>query len=158
MYREVEGDLFDRKWGFDAIGHGVNLEGVMGSGIAPSFRRLSETMYGNYRVICQQGLMKPGAVYPYYVEENIGEYGQPDPFWIYNCATQVKQGPNANYVLIALAAHHMLDHALHNNIRSIGIPRIGCGIGGLEWERVSYILQSIFEPNKFVTLWAVTKK
>jgi O-acetyl-ADP-ribose deacetylase (regulator of RNase III) len=157
MYREVEGDLFDRKWKFDAIGHGVNLEGVMGSGIAPKFRRLSESMYQNYRVICQQGLMKPGAVYPYYVEENIGEFGQPDPFWIYNCATQVKQGPNANYVLIALAAHNMWEHALKNNIRTIGLPRIGCGIGGLEWERVSYILDGTFGATSDIEVTAVTR-
>jgi O-acetyl-ADP-ribose deacetylase (regulator of RNase III) len=152
MYREVEGDLFDPKWGFDAIGHGVNLEGVMGSGIAPFFRKKSEAMYQVYRQTCLRNEMLPGDVMAWEFAENA------KPRWIYNCATQVKQGRNANYVLVALAAHNMWDHALRNNVRSIGLPRIGCGIGGLEWERVTYILDGVFGATKDIEVTAVTRK
>jgi O-acetyl-ADP-ribose deacetylase (regulator of RNase III) len=152
MYREVEGDLFDPAWDFDAIGHGVNLDGVMGSGIAPFFRKKSEAMYQVYRDTCLKGEMLPGDVMAWEFAENAR------PRWVYNMATQVKQGPNASYVLIALAAHNVWTHAIENDVRKIGLPRIGCGIGGLEWERVTYILESTFGPSENIEVVAVTKK
>jgi O-acetyl-ADP-ribose deacetylase (regulator of RNase III) len=123
----------------------------MGSGIAPFFRRRSEAMYLVYKEACQKGELLPGEVFAWPLSDHAR------PQWIYNCATQVKQGRNANYVLVALAAHNMMMHALQNNVRTIGIPAIGCGIGGLEWERVSYILDGTFGPNKDVTLTAVLR-
>ena len=150
MLEVIEGDLFDHSHNFDAIGHGVNLEGVMGSGIAVIFRKMFPAMFEGYRTACRENHIAPGEIYPW--------YDVPRGTWVYNCATQVRQGPNANYALVALTAHHMLVHAQKNGVKSIGIPTIGCGIGGLEWPRVQYIYKSVFAPVEDVTLTVVHKK
>lgn len=151
MFTQIsDSDLFDEDHDFDALGHGVNLEGVMGSGIAVPFRRMYPNMFYNYAMLCQENRLPPGQVYPYFSAK--------DARWIYNCATQVSQGPNANYTLVALTAHHMLAHAQKNGVKSIGIPTIGCGIGGLEWPRVEYIYKSVFQGVPDVTLTVVHRK
>ena len=149
MFQEVEGDLFDPKWGFDAIGHGVNCEGVMGSGIAPRFRALSEPMYQAYRERCKTASLEAGDIFAWAP----GLDSKYD--YIYNMATQIFQGPNAAYVYVVLALMNMRDHARDRGVKHIGIPLIGCGIGGLEWYRVKYLCESVFEGEENITLTAV---
>lgn len=151
MFTEIsDGDLFDPAHKFDAIGHGVNLEGVMGSGIAVIFRKMDQAMYQGYRTACLESTLGAGEMYPWWSERN--------QQWIYNLATQIRQGPNASYVLIAMSAYFMFDHARRNGVRTIGIPTIGCGIGGLEWPRVRYIYKTIFDSIDDITLTVVHKK
>lgn len=152
MYREVEGDLFDPVWGFDAIGHGVNLDGVMGSGIAPLFRKKSEPMYQAYRSKCLDGTLQAGDAMPWTLALDC------QPWLIYNLATQIKQGPNAAYVYVAMGLMNMKQHAGRQFVREIGIPLIGCGIGGLEWPRVQYLCKQIFERDEEILLTVVHKK
>jgi O-acetyl-ADP-ribose deacetylase (regulator of RNase III) len=149
MYREIRGDLFDPSHNFDALGHGINLEGVMGSGIAVIFRKMFPAMYQGYRASCFQNHIEPGGIYPWHDARR--------DQWVYNCATQIRQGANASYPLVAISAHLMLEHACSNNVKSIGIPTIGCGIGGLEWPKVQYIYKMMFESNPHVTLTVVHK-
>lgn len=35
-----------------------------------------------------------------------------------------------------------------NNIDKLAIPRIGCGIDGLEWDKVSAVLEQVFGKEK----------
>lgn len=37
---------------------------------------------------------------------------------------------------------------LKNNINKLAIPRIGCGIDGLEWDKVSAVLEKVFGNEK----------
>lgn len=37
---------------------------------------------------------------------------------------------------------------LKNNIDKLAIPRIGCGIDGLEWDKVSAVLQKVFGDQR----------
>ncbi|NWR77359.1 OARD1 deacetylase, partial [Centropus unirufus] len=39
----------------------------------------------------------------------------------------------------------MKDHCLHNGVTDISMPRIGCGLDRLEWDKVSSILEEVFE-------------
>jgi O-acetyl-ADP-ribose deacetylase (regulator of RNase III) len=41
----------------------------------------------------------------------------------------------------------MLKHAKNNGIQTIGIPQIGCGIGGLGWRRVRKIIKQHAEKS-----------
>jgi O-acetyl-ADP-ribose deacetylase (regulator of RNase III) len=41
----------------------------------------------------------------------------------------------------------MLTHASNSGISSIGLPRIGCGIGGLIWEDVRNVLRTLAESS-----------
>lgn len=121
MIRFRQGGLFAS--GLPALAHGVNCKGVMGAGIAREFRARWPGMYESYRRRCLRGEMLPGEIQP---------WEDPDGPVIYNLATQQDPGPCAQPWMITAAAGQMITRARHDfGITEIGLPMIGCGIGGL---------------------------
>jgi O-acetyl-ADP-ribose deacetylase (regulator of RNase III) len=45
----ISGDLFENRFGAEAIGHGCNLQGSMGAGIAKIIKERYPEMYEEYR-------------------------------------------------------------------------------------------------------------
>ena len=125
------GNLFDTT--APAIGHGVNLEGNMGGGIAVLFKEKYPNMYITYKDKCELNLIRPGAVMVW----NGGDH------YVYNMATQVKPGPNANLMLVRYSAFHAAIDAMERGFDRIALPMIGCGIGGLVWEDVEQELLNV---------------
>ncbi|NXI48759.1 OARD1 deacetylase, partial [Chloroceryle aenea] len=41
----------------------------------------------------------------------------------------------------------MKSHCLNNGVTDISMPRIGCGLDGLDWNKVSAILGEVFEDT-----------
>jgi len=68
---------------------------------------------------------------------------------IMNIASQELPGPNATYPLLALAAEDAVRMLKKAGINSMAIPQIGCGIGGLEWEKVEQILLALEKDYDF---------
>jgi O-acetyl-ADP-ribose deacetylase (regulator of RNase III) len=143
-FREVEGDLFER--GFPAIGHGVNCRGVMGAGIAKEFRRRFPVMYQIYREKCEAGELYPGYFHAVPI----------DNVWIFNLATQQDPGADATLLAVETSVYRALRSCKLMGIRTLGVPRIGCGIGGLEWPDVREVLRGVVDMNPEVDLVAVT--
>jgi O-acetyl-ADP-ribose deacetylase (regulator of RNase III) len=121
----------------DALAHGVNVVGVMG-GIAGMFANKYPDMKNHYQEICKQGKLNPGQILPW------KEEGKPA---VYNLATQKNPGADAQYDLVDKTVKQMLKHAESNGIKTIGIPQIGCGIGGLGWRRVRRIIKTHAEKS-----------
>lgn len=120
MISFTEGDLFAS--GLPAIAHGVNCRGVMGAGIARQFRDRYPKMYESYRWRCLRGAMLPGEIL---VWRTLG-------ITVFNLATQDEPGANAKPRMITAAVGRMITEAYHDfKITEIGLPMIGCGIGGL---------------------------
>ena len=73
--------------------------------------------------------------------------GGPDQeFWscspILRPHTQDRPGPDAKLRWIAKSVAALLDELSYNNWNSrLGMPRIGCGIGGLDWIEVRMLLE-----------------
>lgn len=130
-YMERKGNIFDAD-DLDGLAHGVNCQGVMGAGIAKDFRLRWPVMYKGYRSLAEEGSLYPGKVFP---------YQSPEGRTIYNLCSQDRPGPDAKLRWVAQSVATMLDYAEDNQVRRIGIPRIGCGIGGLEWIDVRLILE-----------------
>lgn len=143
MFRTAIGDLFT--YDAPAIGHGVNAEGVMGSGIAVAFRERWPHMHETYVRLCEEEKDLAGKIYAYKEE---------DGPWILNLFTQKLQGPNARLVYIAFALNAAKEFAEGYDISEIAIPAIGCGVGGLTLEEVVPVLKEIFEESS-VTLTMV---
>lgn len=120
--RYRQGDLF--VFGGMALAHGVNCKGVMGAGIARSFRDRWPDMYRVYREACARGTLQPGQVMTWEVP-GTGTV-------IFNLATQYGTGRDAQPWAIATAIGQMILAARNLGIECIGMPMIGCGIGGLE--------------------------
>lgn len=84
--RFVTGDLFDQD--VPAIGHGVNAEGKMWSGIAVDMKNTFSKMNQDYVDLCKNGLVVPGSILPWWSEKR--------QQWIMNLVTQDKRGANAD--------------------------------------------------------------
>lgn len=135
MIHFIQGDLFVNKMHAAAFAHGCNCVGVMGAGIAKMFRLRWPGMYANYRAECWRKSFRPGDSLPYLEKEQ----------WIFCLGTQYQVGPDARLAWVERAASEMLKQADYLGIRSIAMPAVGCGIGGLQWVDVKEIFrQAVF--------------
>ena len=130
---QVAGNLFTYP-GLDSLGQGVNCEGVMGRGIAKGFRDLDEGMYRSYRELCLRGGLGLGGLHTWKLA---------DGRWVYNLASQFQRGPHARIHAIASSLDKALEHAVEHEVTSLGLPQIGCGIGGLHWPEVLDAIEQV---------------
>lgn len=130
----VKGDVFSGEHA-KVIAHGCNTAGAMGAGVAAIVRERHTRAHSEYMKLCKRRDFYPG----------IAQYVDVGWPWadsahqvtgIYNLGTQINPGPDADLKLIQIAFTNMAQHAAHKGIEVIGIPRIGCGIGGLNWMHV----------------------
>lgn len=131
--RTHTGNLFDLVDDVDAIAHGCNTVGAMGAGIATEFRRRWPAMYDAYRAECTQGRFTLGMFFAW----------ETQGLTIYNLATQPRPGPSANLDAIAAATTAMVNDAGDHGISTIAMPRIGAGLGGLDWADVAATLDAV---------------
>lgn len=122
------GDLFEDMEELDAVAHGCNCRGFMGAGIAYLFAKRYPEMDAVYSALCHADQLTPGE----FLRWNDGYF---DTF-IYNLMTQLNPGADARLSYIEEAFARMLRDAAFEGVRTIGIPRIGAGIGGLDWADV----------------------
>lgn len=138
---ERQGDIFTTTAGY--IGHGVNCRGVMGAGIAKSFReKFGEDYYNEYRLDCNLGVLVPGRVTFY--ESTLNHFG----ITVLNLASQKVPGANAKYPWLFESLYRAARFAtsparMPNYGNTIAIPEIGCGIGGLEWRKVKKVIEAV---------------
>ena len=137
---EIQGNLFDHVSEGDAIAHGVNCRGFMGSGIALPIKNMFPENFLAYNELCRRGELQPGFILPH-IENGI---------MVINMATQFEMGPDATYEWVDAAALNLYAYCQTTGVSTVKMPKIGCGIGGLEWDQVRIILESI--GNDDVTL------
>lgn len=130
---EIEGNVFDFLGAGDAFAHGVNCMGVMGAGIAKDVKARFPNNYKVYRDNCNTGMFKPGHMTV--LKEN--------DVTIYNLATQFMTGADAHLENVRVCARGMATHAKMFNVPLVKTVRLGCGIGGLDWENVRPVLEGI---------------
>jgi len=138
------GNLFSTE--APAIAQGCNCQGLMGAGIAVQFQRRYPEMYQEYRTRCKTGLFNPGDVWAW------KEEGVPGAKLILNLGTQDYPGPHARTEWLEEALKKAL--ALPG-LTSVALPRIGCGLGGLEWEKVQEVIERLGKSSS-VTLIVYT--
>ena len=141
----VTGDLFDTQ--YPAIGQGVNIKGLMGSGIAPVIRNRFPAVYPPYKKACDEGTLLPGMMLPVEVEPG---------FWVFNLASQDLPGANANLDWLEASLEETFKFCKENAIPGFSIPRIGAGIGGLDWADVKPLLIEVSERYPDIELEVVS--
>lgn len=140
------GDIF--KSGCEAICNAVNCVGVSGAGLALAFKKKFPKMYAEYRNFCNEGKLRPGNMHVWENDNN-------DPKYIINFPTKDDLSPSKlEYIIDGLVAlREVIDS---KNIKTIGIPAIGSGLGGLSYNDVCPLLEEFADSlpeGVFVTLY-----
>lgn len=136
---EVEyrtGDLFAQE-DLGAIGHGVNLQGKMGAGIAALFAKKLPKMKEEYSEMCDEQLLQLGSVFFW------REHGDIKAPFVANIATQVETGADARLNALEVGMFNAVRECEYQGITSLGVPRIGAGIGGLKWDDVKEVFEQV---------------
>lgn len=125
--KEVTGNLLNAEE--VAIGHGVNTKGLMGAGVAKAIREAYPQISGSYIEWCKTA--RGGDVQLYKVSpERI----------IVNIATQELPGADARYEWLVAGLDKAVEQLQRLGVYKLALPRIGCGIGGLDWNAVKQII------------------
>ncbi|XP_071057514.1 uncharacterized protein [Onthophagus taurus] len=126
---ETFGDLFcaDDEY---ALGHCVAEDMNMGSGIATEFR----SKFKRVDELLEQRI-RQGDVATLLVDKR----------YVYYLVTKRYSNGKPTYETLFRSLRRMREHALDKGVKKIALPRIGCGLDGLEWKMVKSMLQFIFK-------------
>ena len=139
----VKGNLFDGK--DEAIAHGCNTIGVMGAGIAKQFRLRYPEMFRVYHTTCVEKMFQPG--------DAIKTFCLAEKRVIYCLATQNQLGAFAKLEWIEKSLRKVLSES--SPPKTLGIPMIGAGIGGLDSKDVLNLFHKLAAeyPNTQITVY-----
>ncbi len=136
----------------EALVNTVNCVGIMGRGIALQFKRAFPDNFKAYAARCKRDQMRPGRVFVF-------ETGQIlPPRYIINFPTKRHWRGKSRIEDIESGLESLTREIRSRGIRSIAIPPLGSGLGGLHWPsvraRMEAVLSSlddveivIFEPG-----------
>ncbi|NXC48141.1 OARD1 deacetylase, partial [Penelope pileata] len=129
--RCVKGDLFSCPQ-TDALAHCISEDCRMGAGIAVLFKK----KFGGVQELLDQ-------------QKKTGEVAvlQRDDRYIYYLITKKKVSHKPTYDDMRKSLQAMKTHSLNNGVTDISMPKIGCGLDGLDWDKVSAILGEVFEDT-----------
>jgi len=128
MIRYAKGNLLDASC--DALVNTVNEDGVMGKGIALMFREAFPESARIYEQAAKRGEVHVGRVL---VTENKALIG---PRWIIHFPTKKHWRFPSRLDWVRQGLADLKRIIPERGIRSIGLPPLGCGNGGLEWSQV----------------------
>ena len=133
----------------DAIVNTVNCVGVMGRGIALQFKNAVPENFKAYAIACKRGEVQPGHMFVFDTQQLTS------PRYIINFPTKrhwrgKSRVQDIDSGLIALVAE-----IAQRGIRSIAIPPLGSGLGGLDWADVLPRIQQAMQalPDVRVRLY-----
>ncbi len=125
--------------------HGCNCAGAMGKGIALQFKEKFPKMYLEYKNRCKNNLFSLGDIFIYNYDDGV----------IFNLGTQKTWRTKADIKAIEEALNKMLSYALENNIFSIALPKIGAGLGGLNWDDVKAVINKVSQNYSNIHLFVI---
>ncbi len=125
MVTLVAGDLFDSE--AQTLVNAVNCAGVMGKGIALTFKRRFPDMFADYAARCQRGEVRLGEPYLY--------RGASLP-WVLNFPTKRHWRSVSQLEDIITGLSYLKAHYRVWEITSLAFPALGCGAGQLSWDVV----------------------
>ena len=124
----IKTDIFQT--GAEAIVNPVNTVGVMGAGLALEFKNRFPLNFKLYKEACRNGSMKTGRIF---MTRN---HGSENPKWIVNFPTKDHFRNPSRMEWIEDGLDDLAQAINERKIRSIAMPALGCGLGGLKWKDV----------------------
>jgi O-acetyl-ADP-ribose deacetylase (regulator of RNase III) len=130
-------DIF--KSSAEALVNPVNCVGAMGKGLALQFKQKYPETFKAYSDACYNGEVKIGSMFIFNENGKI----------IINFPTKKHWSMSSKIEYIVSGLDALISDIKELQIKSISIPKLGCGLGGLDWELVRSIL---IEKLKYVEI------
>jgi len=135
MIQYKKGNIF--KCNAEALVNSVNCVGVMGRGIALQFKKAWPENFKAYVSACRHKKVQPGKMFVYKTcQVN-------NPRYIINFPTKRHWRGKSRIEDIEAGLRALAEEIQRLGIRSIALPPLGCGLGGLEWNLVRSLIEQI---------------
>jgi O-acetyl-ADP-ribose deacetylase (regulator of RNase III) len=136
----------------EALVNTVNCVGIMGRGIALQFKNAFPANFKAYQAACAREEVQPGRMFVF-------ETGYvANPRYIINFPTKRHWRGKSRMADIEAGLTALVDEIRRRGIRSVALPPLGSGLGGLEWRDVRTRIEAassalpevhiiVFEPH-----------
>lgn len=134
MIEYIEGDIFDSP--AQVIVNTVNTVGVMGKGLALSFKKRYPDMFENYKKVCEKHQLSIGKLMLH----------QEADHWILLFPTKENWRNPSKLEYIEKGLMKFVSTYTEKHITSIAFPKLGCGNGELDWNLVRPLMERYLKP------------
>lgn len=150
MISKTTGNIFDAD--AEALVNTVNIVGVMGKGIALQFKKAYPNNFKAYKKKCDAKELKPGQMFIFSTNTIY------NPKYIINFPTKRHWRGKSKIKDIESGLKALVEEIKKLEIRSIAIPPLGCGNGGLAWAEVYPLIENALSviPNLKVLVYEPT--
>ena len=124
VIKYTQGNIFESNC--QALINTVNCEGKMGKGLAYQFKKKFPEMEQDYVKVCEHGELYPGKLHIY----------QENKILIINFPTKNKWREKSKIEYIINGLKNLKEEIVKRDIKSVAIPPLGAGKGGLNWNEV----------------------
>jgi len=139
MITIVTGNLLETNT--EALVNPVNTVGIMGKGIALQFKEAFPHNYEEYRIACKNKMFNIGDILA--IKDFNDSLGNK---LIINFPTKKHWKQPSEYSYIESGLKSLAEYIKNTHIKSIAIPPLGCGNGGLDWKLVKPMIETYLSP------------
>jgi O-acetyl-ADP-ribose deacetylase (regulator of RNase III) len=136
----------------EALVNSVNCVGIMGRGVALQFKKAYPANFKAYEVACRHRKVEPGRMFVFETK------GLTNPRYVINFPSKRHWRGKARIEDIDAGLQALVAEIRNRRIRSVAIPPLGSGLGGLDWadvrprieralEEVPDVRVVVFEPK-----------
>jgi O-acetyl-ADP-ribose deacetylase (regulator of RNase III) len=151
MIKYIQGNLLEAR--AEALVNTVNTVGVMGKGIALMFKERFDRNYQLYADACKAKQVHTGKMF-------VTETGELDgPRWIVNFPTKQHWKAPSQMAWVIEGLKDLRHFLIEQQVKSVAIPPLGAGNGGLNWEEVrSHVEQALGDLDIDILVFKPTKQ
>ena len=121
----------------EALVNTVNCVGIMGRGVALQFKRAFPENFKAYAALCRRQQMRPSRVFVFETDAVV------PPRYIINFPTKRHWRGKSRIEDIESGLQSLAHEIQTRGIRSIAIPPLGSGLGGLHWPTVRTRMEAV---------------
>ena len=144
-FSEIIGDIFTSPVN-NTIIHCVSADKALGKGIALSIKNEYPNMIPSFN----NTTFEIGKAY--------GFTNHTDKRSIINLVTKNRYYEKPTYSSLEQSLYSAKELIISHNIKRIAMPRIGCGLDRLDWDRVAYLISGIFNDLDIeITIYIISK-
>lgn len=142
MIKYVTGNILHEQ--SDAIVNTVNTVGVMGKGLALQFKKAFPLNFEAYKSACDSQSFSVGDVL------SVSLQSLNPPYYIINFPTKAHWKGKSKLEFIDTGLDALVSEVQKLDLKSVSLPALGSGLGGLDWEQVKSLIENKLSEVKGV--------